>query len=48
MDPKQCDACNTCPKKKKRGGGSEAGINLVVIQDIGTNQNAPSSKCKCT
>ena len=41
-------------KEKKKdggrggGGGSEAVINHVVIQDIGTNQNAPSSKCKCT
>ena len=35
-------------RKKKMWGGSETGINRVVIQDIGTNQNAPSSKCKCT
>ena len=22
LDPKQCNACNTCPQKKKRGVGS--------------------------
>ena len=34
--------------EKKEGGGSEAGINQVFIQNIATNQNEPSSKCKCT
>ena len=36
LDTKQCDACNTCPQKKKRRG-SEAGISHEVIQNTATN-----------